>query len=193
MKNKILPPLPLVSLIVQIMQRSAGHALPAAVYELTYTVVSRTYAVGVEGGWYYYFSGAQPTCWSTQLEPTHPTRNKMVYSRPFSPLILHHWPSPTFCFLRISQSDNAGKPLESPSFNHVSQKWTEYKEAFALFDKKGTGGVPRETLGDLLRALGQNPTQAEVAEIIASAPREGEFAFRRSYRQLYSVSWVSGL
>ena len=50
---------------------------------------------------------------------------------------------------------------------------TEYKEAFALFDKKGTGAVPRETLGDLLRALGQNPTQAEVADIVASAPREG--------------------
>ncbi|TFY52590.1 hypothetical protein EVJ58_g9927 [Rhodofomes roseus] len=50
----------------------------------------------------------------------------------------------------------------------------EYKEAFALFDKKGTGAVQREVLGDLLRALGQNPTQAEVAEIIAGAPREGE-------------------
>ena len=50
---------------------------------------------------------------------------------------------------------------------------TEYKEAFALFDKKGTGHVPRETLGDLLRALGQNPTQAEVADIVAAAPREG--------------------
>ena len=50
----------------------------------------------------------------------------------------------------------------------------EYKEAFALFDKKGTGAVPRETLGDLLRALGQNPTQAEVADIVASAPREGK-------------------
>ena len=50
---------------------------------------------------------------------------------------------------------------------------TEYKEAFALFDKKGTGAVPRETLGDLLRALGQNPTQAEVADLVAGAPREG--------------------
>jgi len=50
----------------------------------------------------------------------------------------------------------------------------EYKEAFALFDKKGTGAVPRETLGDLLRALGQNPTQAEVADIVANAPRDGE-------------------
>lgn len=50
----------------------------------------------------------------------------------------------------------------------------EYKEAFALFDKRGTGAVPRETLGDLLRALGQNPTQAEVAEIIASSPKDGK-------------------
>lgn len=49
----------------------------------------------------------------------------------------------------------------------------EYKEAFALFDKRGTGAVPREVLGDLLRALGQNPTQAEVAEIVAAAPRDG--------------------
>ncbi|KAH0826045.1 myosin regulatory light chain cdc4, partial [Lanmaoa asiatica] len=51
----------------------------------------------------------------------------------------------------------------------------EYKEAFALFDKKGTGAVPRETLGDILRALGQNPTQAEVADIVASTPREVDY------------------
>ncbi|KAK7062568.1 myosin II light chain [Paramarasmius palmivorus] len=51
----------------------------------------------------------------------------------------------------------------------------EYKEAFALFDKKGTGAVPRETLGDLLRALGQNPTQAEVADIVAAAPRDVDY------------------
>lgn len=49
----------------------------------------------------------------------------------------------------------------------------EYKEAFALFDKRGTGAVPRETLGELLRALGQNPTQAEVADIVNAAPRDG--------------------
>jgi calmodulin len=34
--------------------------------------------------------------------------------------------------------------------------------------------VQREVLGDLLRALGQNPTQAEVADIVAAAPKEGE-------------------
>lgn len=52
----------------------------------------------------------------------------------------------------------------------------ETKEAFALFDKKGTGHISRESLGDLLRALGQNPTQAEVAELAASAPRDIDFA-----------------
>lgn len=57
----------------------------------------------------------------------------------------------------------------------------EYKEAFALFDKKGTGAVPREVLGDLLRALGQNPTQAEVADIIASAPRDGACLYYSTY------------
>lgn len=55
---------------------------------------------------------------------------------------------------------------------------TEYKEAFALFDKKGTGAIPREVLGDLLRALGQNPTQAEVADIVSKAPREGKILSR---------------
>ena len=60
---------------------------------------------------------------------------------------------------------NSGRCVQSDN--------AEWKEAFALFDKKGTGAVPRETLGDLLRALGQNPTQAEVADIVASAPRDG--------------------
>jgi hypothetical protein len=73
-------------------------------------------------------------------------------------------------------------PCSSPSLPPFTQpptkpSTTEYKEAFALFDKRGTGAVPRETLGDLLRALGQNPTQAEVAEIVSSAPRDGELLF----------------
>lgn len=61
----------------------------------------------------------------------------------------------------------------SYKFHRSPHRPTEYKEAFALFDKRGTGAVPRETLGDLLRALGQNPTQSEVAEIVAAAPRDG--------------------
>ena len=42
---------------------------------------------------------------------------------------------------------------------------TEYREAFALLDKRGTGQVPKSSLGELLRSLGQNPTQAEVNDL----------------------------
>ncbi|EAA58550.1 conserved hypothetical protein [Aspergillus nidulans FGSC A4] len=42
---------------------------------------------------------------------------------------------------------------------------TNYKEAFSLFDKRGTGRVALESLGDLLRACGQNPTLAEIADL----------------------------
>ncbi|KAK6496506.1 SCF ubiquitin ligase complex subunit cdc4 [Arthrobotrys musiformis] len=52
---------------------------------------------------------------------------------------------------------------------------TNYKEAFALFDKKGTGRVPTSSLGDLLRACGQNPTMAEVDEVAQGV--KGEFEF----------------
>ncbi|PLN85019.1 EF-hand [Aspergillus taichungensis] len=40
---------------------------------------------------------------------------------------------------------------------------TNYKEAFSLFDRRGSGTVSLELLGDLLRACGQNPTQEEIA------------------------------
>ncbi|GAA5999681.1 uncharacterized protein JCM10292_003694 [Rhodotorula paludigena] len=43
----------------------------------------------------------------------------------------------------------------------------EAKEAFALFDKRGAGTIPKQSLGDVLRALGQNPTQKDVADLAA--------------------------
>lgn len=49
--------------------------------------------------------------------------------------------------------------------SHSAQASTNYKEAFALFDKRGTGRVALDSLGDLLRACGQNPTLAEIAEL----------------------------
>lgn len=45
------------------------------------------------------------------------------------------------------------------------QASTNYKEAFALFDKRGNGRVSLDSLGDLLRACGQNPTLAEIRDL----------------------------
>lgn len=42
---------------------------------------------------------------------------------------------------------------------------TNFKEAFSLFDKRGTGRVQLDSLGDLLRACGQNPTLAEIKDL----------------------------
>ncbi|ODV66331.1 EF-hand protein [Hyphopichia burtonii NRRL Y-1933] len=47
----------------------------------------------------------------------------------------------------------------------MSQQNKTYRDAFALFDKKGTGKIPVEHLGDLLRAVGQNPTLAEISDL----------------------------
>jgi len=52
---------------------------------------------------------------------------------------------------------------------------TNYKEAFALFDKRGTGRVATAQLGDLLRACGQNPTNAEVDDLAMSVKNDFDF------------------
>ena len=46
-----------------------------------------------------------------------------------------------------------------------AQASTNYKEAFALFDKRGNQRVALESLGDLLRACGQNPTLSEIRDL----------------------------
>ncbi|KAG0274676.1 hypothetical protein BGZ96_004143 [Linnemannia gamsii] len=51
-------------------------------------------------------------------------------------------------------------PSSSPS---------EFKEAFNLFDRKGSGNIAASSLGDLLRSIGQNPTQSEIQELVAQA------------------------
>ncbi len=46
-----------------------------------------------------------------------------------------------------------------------SQASTDYKQAFSLYDKRGTGRVALNDLGDLLRACGQNPTLSEIQDL----------------------------
>lgn len=55
---------------------------------------------------------------------------------------------------------------------HEQQASTNYKEAFSLYDKRGTGRVPADSLGDLLRACGQNPTLAEIGELEKGVGKE---------------------
>ena len=43
------------------------------------------------------------------------------------------------------------------------------REAFSLFDKNGDEKISKEELGPVLRALGRNPTQADLDRMMAEA------------------------
>lgn len=65
----------------------------------------------------------------------------------------------------------------------------EWKEAFSLYDKKGNSTVSSANLGDLLRGLGQNPTQAEVAELVKDTAKSKSVPETQGKFIVYSVGW----
>ena len=52
---------------------------------------------------------------------------------------------------------------------------SEFKEAFSLFDKDGDGTITTKELGTVMRSLGQNPTEAELQDMINEVDADGEF------------------
>ncbi|OMJ29962.1 Calmodulin [Smittium culicis] len=49
----------------------------------------------------------------------------------------------------------------------------EFKEAFQLFDKDGDGSVTTSELGVVMRSLNQNPSDAELADMINEIDADG--------------------
>lgn len=50
---------------------------------------------------------------------------------------------------------------------------SEFKEAFLLFDKDGDGNISSKELGTVMRSLGQNPTEAEIRDMIKEVDTDG--------------------
>ena len=53
----------------------------------------------------------------------------------------------------------------------------EFKEAFSLFDKDGDGTITTKELGTVMRSLGQNPTEAELQDMINEVDADGKGPF----------------
>ncbi|KAJ2743712.1 hypothetical protein GGI20_003534 [Coemansia sp. BCRC 34301] len=49
----------------------------------------------------------------------------------------------------------------------------EYREAFSLFDKDGDGNITSVELGSVMRSVGQNPTEAELQDMINEVDKDG--------------------
>mmetsp|Transcript_5517 Transcript_5517/g.12983 ORF Transcript_5517/g.12983 Transcript_5517/m.12983 type:complete len:154 (+) Transcript_5517:61-522(+) len=61
----------------------------------------------------------------------------------------------------------------------TEEQIAEFKEAFSLFDKDGDGTISTKELGTVMRALGQNPTEADLQDMIKTADpdRIGRISF----------------
>ena len=55
----------------------------------------------------------------------------------------------------------------------TEEQISEFKEAFALFDKDGDGTITTKELGTVMRSLGQNPTEAELQDMINEVDADG--------------------
>jgi len=49
----------------------------------------------------------------------------------------------------------------------------EFKEAFSLFDKDGSGAIDIDELTEVMKSLGQNPSRKELEEMIAEVDEDG--------------------
>lgn len=66
---------------------------------------------------------------------------------------------------------------------------TEFKEAFSLFDKDGDGTITTKELGTVMRSLGQNPTEAELQDMINEVDADGKI--RNTFVTFHSPAVLS--
>jgi len=64
--------------------------------------------------------------------------------------------------------------MSSEPAKHLNEEQiAEFKEAFSLFDKDGDGTITTKELGTVMRSLGQNPTEAELQDMINEVDADG--------------------
>ena len=87
--------------------------------------------------------------------------------------------------LHVDQTITSGHAIITETRKNVDEQLTdkqvaEFKEAFSIFDLNGDGLITVEELGTVMRALGQNPTEAELLPMIAQVDKDGDGTFNFS-------------
>ncbi|XP_048962659.1 myosin light chain 1/3, skeletal muscle isoform isoform X1 [Canis lupus dingo] len=113
-----------------------------------------------------------PTCPPKNLrtESTHPSVNafeRVLVVSFFLPLSCHCSPS----------------ALSRLLIEFSKEQQDEFKEAFLLFDRTGDSKITLSQVGDVLRALGTNPTNAEVKKVLGNPSNEEMNAKKIEFEQ----------
>lgn len=69
------------------------------------------------------------------------------------------------------------KSFEFYIFNELTLFIIEFQEAFNLFDNRGDGKIQQNQIGECLRALGQNPTEADVKKFTQQLTPDQRISF----------------
>lgn len=70
---------------------------------------------------------------------------------------------------------------------------SEFKEAFSLFDRTGDGRITYSQCGDVMRALGQNPINADVLKVLGNPKIEGKPLITQSWSRLVQGVQIAAL
>ncbi|MXQ89110.1 hypothetical protein E5288_WYG007873 [Bos mutus] len=73
----------------------------------------------------------------------------------------------------LSQDSIHCRELRRKADQLTEEQIAEFKEAFSLFDKDGDGTITTKELGTVMRSLGQNPTEAELQDMINEVDADG--------------------
>jgi len=105
------------------------------------------------------------------------TTTTAVHQCHFRQLTPQRYSSSTFIDFRLHFFIQS-KHLQHHSLSKMADQLTEeqiaeFKEAFSLFDKDGDGTITTKELGTVMRSLGQNPTEAELQDMINEVDADG--------------------
>ena len=66
----------------------------------------------------------------------------------------------------------------------------EFQEAFLLYDNRGDGKIAVSLIGDVMRALGQNPTESEVKKLVHEHRADERVSFE-TFLPIFQVRFVT--